>query len=247
MGRPVAAPFCVWMKFFWGVFGYALKIVYLTYEKECSFLVARQETNQRNVPRTDEPTVRRLGSTTPSFAPVVPRSGTPRARKVGYSQRLVALRRDGRKCGKVPHSRILSGERAGEKNSACDWLTPRSLCLRAKDCKGGGYEKGVVFWGHIFFRMPLSFPTSLRPAVPSARAAVPRLWGEVTPRFPRRDSRPSRSGEVATISSRGHKAPRTTDLPRPWSTASRYDGRKRGSGDSQEANRRFVLLRGALL
>ncbi len=43
-GRPLLC----WMKFWGSVFGYALRIVYFTYEKECSFLVLQQETNQRN-------------------------------------------------------------------------------------------------------------------------------------------------------------------------------------------------------
>ncbi len=66
------------------------------------------------------------------------------------------------------------GERAESKNSACDWLTTRPLCLRAKGCKGGGYERGVVFWGFIFCWSAAFLsnkPPPSRPIGTSGRAA----------------------------------------------------------------------------
>ncbi len=183
---------CVWLYF---------EIAYFTYEKECSFLATRQETNQRNAPRTDEPTVRRLGSTTPSCAPVVPRSGTPRARQVGCSRGLVAPRRAGRKRGRVPHSRIPSGRtRGGEK-----------LCLRLADSAvlmlTGDHPPRWRLWvrsrlfGLIFCRrtaFPSPKPPPNRPFGTSGRAAT---LGRGAPRFPGRDSRVRHSAALATLPS----------------------------------------------
>ncbi len=78
------------------------------------------------------------------------------------------------------------GERAEEKNSAYDWLTTRSLCLRATTRQGGGFEMGVVLLGLIFHWSAafLSYkPTPSRPVGTSGRAAT---LGRGDPPFPQK-------------------------------------------------------------